>query len=227
MESDRWRSELYRTSKLVDRFLRLNQTITKADAIIVMGNNDDRTATRASRLFSQRLAPIMVLTGGIAPRTRQKNQSEARRYLDIIRDQLPYMVDDILLEEQAQNSGENSVYSRQLLESYGIYPENIVIVTKPFVERRALATFIKQWSGPRFFVTSPQYPFDSYLVQDSLPLIARSISSEVDRIQIYQDPDHSFITPQIIPENINEASCHINWLLSHQPPSTILLHSSN
>ncbi|MCW8219621.1 YdcF family protein [Streptomyces griseolus] len=46
----------------------------------------------------------------------------------------------ILLEPEAGNTGQNSTPSREVLATIGISPTTVMLVSKPYMERRSLAT---------------------------------------------------------------------------------------
>ncbi|WP_213080502.1 YdcF family protein, partial [Escherichia coli] len=51
----------------------------------------------------------------------------------------------ILLETQSTNSGEILHFSHQLLVQQARPAKRILLVQKPYMERRAYATFMQQW----------------------------------------------------------------------------------
>jgi len=55
----------------------------------------------------------------------------------------------VFVENKATNTGENIANSRALLATNGITPASLIVVQKPFMERRSYATFMKQWPEPR------------------------------------------------------------------------------
>lgn len=207
-------------AKVIDRYLRLNQTPQPSDVMIVLGNNDNRTAHRAAQLFVAGYAPIMVISGSVAPRTKDQSQTEARRYAEIIARLNPNL-GPILLEEQAQNTGQNVIFSRSLLAEQGTTPSTVLVVTKPFVERRAYATFAKQWPGlSRILVTSPQYPFAGYfdpVYGDPFDVLLTNLTGEIDRICKYQKLEIGYIIPQLVPPSVDQARQGIAGLLAQLP----------
>lgn len=71
----------------------------------------------------------------------------------------------LLLEKHAQNTGDNAQLSARLLIENGYHTKTIHIVTKPYMERRAIRTFEKQWPdcAAQFSVSSLGGSFDSYI----------------------------------------------------------------
>ena len=61
----------------------------------------------------------------------------------------------IIVENRATNTGENISLSRALLAEHGIAPESIIVVQKPFMERRPA-------SPPTPFLHSFLPPFHPY-----------------------------------------------------------------
>ncbi len=63
----------------------------------------------------------------------------------------------LLLETEATNTGENVTLSHGVMIQKGLHFSRFILVQKPFMERRAYATFLKQWPGEQESVicTSP------------------------------------------------------------------------
>jgi len=106
--------------------------------------------------------------------------------------------DAILIENKSTNTGENILFTQQLLHQKGLDPKNFIVVQKPYMERRSYATFKKHWPNKNLVVTSPQIPFDEYATND-IP-IARVINimvGDLQRIKLY--PAKGFQIYQEIP----------------------------
>ncbi len=69
----------------------------------------------------------------------------------------------ILIENRSSNTGENILFTRQLLAKKELDPQRFILVQKPYMERRSFATFKKLWPEKDVIVTSPQVSFDEYL----------------------------------------------------------------
>jgi hypothetical protein len=69
----------------------------------------------------------------------------------------------ILTEEASTNTGDNVRLSRAILEAKGLPHDTIVVVQKPFMERRAFATFKKVWPEPVIAVTSVDASWHDYV----------------------------------------------------------------
>ena len=71
--------------------------------------------------------------------------------------------EQILIENQSTNTGDNILFTRQLLEERGLDPDRLILVQKPYMERRSYATFKRLWPDKELIVTSPQVSFDEVL----------------------------------------------------------------
>ena len=85
--------------------------------------------------------------------------------------------DRILIENRSTNTGENVRFTRQLLAERDIDPASFILVQKPYMERRAYATFRKVWPEKPVQVTSPRVTFHDYLTRTRTRRSPRPMSS--------------------------------------------------
>jgi uncharacterized SAM-binding protein YcdF (DUF218 family) len=179
----------------------LNHRLEKSDVILVLGSNDLRVAEYAAELYLQGWAPLIVFSGNAGALTRERfNKPEAELFAEVaLRRGAPESA--MLIEAESTNSGENVIFSRRLLESKGIDPDSLILVQKPYMERRAYATFMNFWPGKKVLAASPPIPFSEYSTED-LPrdLVINIMLGDLQRIRIY--PDRGFQIPQEIPDDI-------------------------
>ena len=118
---------------------------------------------------------------------------------------LPISAKDIF--KQVHSSGVNlaSIYrTTEMLAERGIEPERIILVQKPYMERRAYATFKKVWPEPKLIVTSPEISFEDYPTPElPLELVINIMVGDLQRIRLY--PALGFQIEQEIPEEVWEA----------------------
>lgn len=127
-------------------YLNLQHPLRKADVIIGFGSYDTSTAERAARLYLDGWAPVILFSGGLGKGTEGFfAKTEADTYAEIAM-QYGIPKDDILIENRSTNSGENIIFSKELLHRKGISAESALIVHKPYMGRRVYATIRKQWS---------------------------------------------------------------------------------
>jgi hypothetical protein len=69
----------------------------------------------------------------------------------------------IYTEGASTNSGANVTLSAALLRREGLPHTSIVVVQKPFMERRAYATFKKVWPEPEILIHSTRASWDEYV----------------------------------------------------------------
>ena len=113
----------------------------------------------------------------------------------------------ILIENKSTNTGENILFTKRLLEEKQIYPKSIILVTKPYMERRSYATFMKQWGGDvGILVTSPQLTFEEYSSKKQLQSFDNFVNimvGDLQRIKIYSKK--GFQISQNIPSDVWQA----------------------
>jgi len=178
----------------------------RASAIVALGSNDVRVAHRAAELFLEGRAPVLLFSGGVGALTEGQygGLSEAAAFADIAAARgVPRAA--MLVEGASTNTGENIRFSRALLDARGgAPPASLILVQKPFMERRTLATFLAQWGAPpvpAFTVTSPQvaladYP-DARAQRLALADVIETMCGDLQRIAVY--PARGFQAPMAIP----------------------------
>src|SRR2546422_11307041 len=144
---------------------RMNHALGRADAILVLCSHDLVVAERGAQLFLQGYAPLLIFSGGFGAVTRRLwSEPEADRFAQIAL-RLGVLWDQLLIENRSTNTGENILFTKQLLTTRNIYAQKLILVQKPYMERRAYATCRKLWPEAEIVVTSPQLTFDEYLDQ--------------------------------------------------------------
>ncbi|MBY5946317.1 YdcF family protein [Photobacterium rosenbergii] len=182
----------------------LYHTLSPSDCIFVLGSNDIRVAEYAAKLFLEGYAPFIVFSGGEGELTRGMFKgSEAEAFAEVALD-MGVPEDAILLEPQSTNTGENVQFTRALLEMKGLEPESFIIVQKPFMERRAYATFQQNWPGKKVKVTSPPIAFDEYPNETlSYSDVINVMLGDLQRIKVY--PSYGYSVEQNIPDEVWQA----------------------
>jgi uncharacterized SAM-binding protein YcdF (DUF218 family) len=186
----------------------LNHPLAKGDVIVVLCSHDIVVAERGAELFLQGWAPLLVFSGGLGVITRHLWQDpEAERFARVaVRMGVPE--ERILIENRSTNTGENVQFTRRLLAERGIDPDSLILVQKPYMERRTFATFEKVWPGKKITVTSPRFSLDDYLHRYSNEALTPDdvISIMVGDLQrIREYPARGFQIPQEIPEDVWDA----------------------
>lgn len=167
-------------------YMLMGHVLERADVIMVLGSNDLRVAEHAADLYKRGLAPLLLFSGNVGVLTKELfgGRTEADVFADVAL-QCGVPENALLRERESTNTGENVRLShkaspfnllsaappdtlhRQLLCARGGAPvRRIILVQKPFMERRSYATFVKQWPGNMadldVRVSSPPIAFRDY-----------------------------------------------------------------
>ena len=164
------------------------------------------------------IAPRILFSGGQGNFTETWEESEAVIFARRA-EELGVNREAILVETASSNTGENIKNSHRLLKEKGLLPKRIILVQKPFMERRyhtitakikyasgfllcrTIATFTKQWPDgiDDVRVTSPQIPLDQYPnVHLSKEDILNTMVGDLQRIVEY--PRLGFQSTHDVPE---------------------------
>jgi uncharacterized SAM-binding protein YcdF (DUF218 family) len=188
-------------ARKVWNYHQVNHTLKKSDCILVLGSHDTRVAERGAELYLKHWAPLLIFSGGLGRLTSEVwTETEADQFADIAL-KMGVPSEAIIIENKSTNTGENILFTRQLLQEKSLNPETFIVVQKPYMERRSYATFKKQWPGKDIIVTSPQISFDDYPTND-LPLekIINIMVGDLQRIKLYAE--RNFQIAQEIPEDV-------------------------
>ncbi|RYF86235.1 MAG: YdcF family protein [Chitinophagaceae bacterium] len=196
--------EVISLARIVWDYHHMNHSLQRADCIFVLGSHDTRVAERAAELYLEGWAPLLLFSGGLGRLTQSVwTQTEADLFASIaMKKGVP--AKSILIENKSTNTGENILFTRELLQKRGIDPQRFILVQKPYMERRTYATFLKQWPGKTFCVTSPQISFEDYPTQDApMEKVIEIMVGDLQRIRLYAEK--GFQVSQEIPEHVWEA----------------------
>jgi uncharacterized SAM-binding protein YcdF (DUF218 family) len=196
--------QINRLAQKIWDYHHLNHQLEKSELILALGSNDLRVAEYAADLYLEGWARWLMFSGNTGTFTRGRFvRSEAETFAAIaIEKGVPE--ESILIEPESTNTGENVIFSRRLLEERGFDPESLILVQKPYMERRTYATFMNFWPGKRLIVSSPPITFADYPTAE-LPrdLVINIMVGDLQRIKIY--PQKGFQIEQEIPADIWQA----------------------
>ncbi|EKO3563896.1 YdcF family protein [Vibrio metschnikovii] len=197
---------LYQHLETLWQFMQMGHELKPADVIVVPGSNDIRVAEVAADLYQRGLAPWVLFSGDKGRFTEDLFEySEAETFAMVAKEcGLPSSA--ILLETQATHSGENVHFSHRLLNQKGIQTQRLLIVHKPYMERRAFATFTKQWPAAltSLQVTSAGGDLFDYLTEAlTLDVVIHALLDDFQRLLDY--PAQGFQVPQSIPDEVQQA----------------------
>lgn len=200
-------SQTDRLAQKVWSYMLMHQPLVQSDVIIALGSTDTRVAEHAARLWLQGYGRWLLCAGGRGRFTSSTfDRSEAEVFCEVAQ-KLGVPKDRILLESSSTNTGQNVQLSYEVLQEHGLRPQSILVVTKPYMERRAYATFKKQWPDGHtsVTVTSPPLSFEEYCdEQHSREHVIKTMLGDLERIRDY--PAKGFMIKQPIPDNVVEAA---------------------
>ncbi len=183
----------------------MKHQIAKADAILVLCSHDERVAERAAQLFHEGWAPLVIFSGGQGSITRTLwDEPEAERFARIAAG-LGVPLESILIEARSTNTGENIEFTKRLLAERGLDPKKFIVVQKPYMERRAFATFRQLWPEKELIVTSPQVSFSEYVKHYANRTLSAAdvvgiMVGDLQRIKVY--PARGWQIAQEIPDEV-------------------------
>ncbi|MFC9488293.1 YdcF family protein [Streptomyces hydrogenans] len=196
--------EQIRNAKLVWDYHQMGHDLRPVDVAIGLGSHDLGVAAFSAELYRAGLFPTLVFTGGNSPTTaRVFPRGEAVHFREhALTLGVPHGA--ILVEPNAGNTGQNIELSRELLAAAGITPKSVLLVSKPYMERRSFATARKLWPEVEVLCASEPMEFDDYLksIGDE-KLVVDMLVGDLQRIIEY--PKQGFAIEQDVPENVHAA----------------------
>ena len=194
-------SQTFQLAQMIWDYHHVNHHLEKSDCILVLGSHDTRVAVRAAELWLQGWAPLVIFSGGLGRLTEGIwTETEADKFARIAIE-MGVPEDAILIENKSTNTGENILFTQELLKKNGLDPQSFIVVQKPYMERRSYATFKKYWPSKKLIVTSPQIAFSDYATDEiSLDRVIHIMIGDLQRIKLYAEK--GFQIPQEIPPNV-------------------------
>ncbi len=197
-------NEILFLAKQLWDYHQLKHVIVKSECILALGSNDLRVPERAAELYLQGFAPLIIMSGGLGNFTQDIwTEKEADKFAGVaIKKKVP--ADAILIENKSSNTGENILFTQNLLLEKKLDPQSFIVVQKPYMERRSYATFKKHWPDKNLCVTSPQISFEDYPTPEiNLEKVINIMVGDLQRIERY--PEKGFQIYQEIPEKVHNA----------------------
>jgi hypothetical protein len=169
-----------------------------------LGSHDLGVADVTAELYHQGMAPVIVFTGSTSPTTRARMpRGEAVHYRERA---LALGVPDsaILLEPRATNTGENIEFSKAVLAEAGIAVSSVLLVSKPYEERRSYAMMRKLWPEVGVVCASAPMSLEEYVnsIGDARMVIDMTVGA-LQRVLLF--PGRDLAAPQIVPSDVVES----------------------
>ena len=196
---------IHRLAEIIWHYHQLKHQLAPADAILVLCSHDKKVAETGAQLFLDGWAPLLIFAGGLGTITKGMwSEPEADQFAEIAM-VMGVPSERILIENRSTNTGENILFTRQLLAEKHIDPQKFILVQKPYMERRSFATFRKMWPEKEVLVTSPQVSFDEYLDGYANNAFSKDdvisiMVGDLQRIKLYAEK--GFQIPQEVPPEV-------------------------
>lgn len=173
-------------------------------AAIGLGSHDLGVAAFAAKLYHEGLFPVVVFSGANSPTTAARfPRGEAIHYSEHAIE-LGVPASAIIIESAATNTGENITRSRQVLTQAGIHPASVLLISKPYMERRAYATCRKAWPEIEAVCASEPLTFDEYVAEiDDAKLVIEMLVGDLQRVIEY--PALGYAIAQDVPVPVHTA----------------------
>ncbi|MFG2876770.1 YdcF family protein [Streptomyces sp. NPDC048337] len=194
----------WQRAKLIWDYHQMGHDVAPVDVAIGLGSHDLGVAAASADLYRTGLFPVLVFTGGNSPTTQARfPRGEAVHFREHA---LELGVPDhaILVEPNAANTGQNITLTRDLLAANGITPKTVLLVSKPYMERRSFATARKLWPEVEVLCASEPLELDDYIksIGDE-KLVLDMLVGDLQRVMEY--PKLGFAIAQDVPEEVRAA----------------------
>jgi len=157
-----------------------------SDIGIGLGSHDLGVAETATKLFFEGYFPVLLFTGANSPTTKDRfPDGEAvsfARYA--VERRVPETA--LIVEPNATNTSENFTMSRDVLREKGIFPSSILVICKPYMQRRAYLTCAKVWPEVTVTCASEPMTLEEYILSiGSQDLVFSMLVGDTQRIEVY------------------------------------------
>ncbi|TDD59330.1 YdcF family protein [Kribbella antibiotica] len=202
MDKWSWFSRLKPDAQLIWDYHQMHHELRPTDVGIGLGSHDLGVATFAAHLYKQRLFPTLVFTGANSRTTLTRfPRGEAIHYREHAIT-LGVPESDVLIEPRATNTGQNIAFTRELLAAEPI--ESVLLISKPYMERRAFATCQKLWPDVEVTCASEPIELADYIANIGDPkLVLDMLVGDLQRIIEY--PALGFAIEQEVPDEVHVA----------------------
>ncbi len=194
-------------AKIIWDYMLMHHTLKKADVIFILGSRTNTVPEYVATLYHNGYAPNVICSGGFGKGITKYTRPEAEVFAEIlILNGVPK--DKIIIEPHATSTGENVTFTEKLLNERGFNFRSVILVQKPYMERRSYATFMKQWKGEvdEVMVTSPQMSYKEFAnegTDEDKDGFIHTMVGDLRRIQEY--PRLGYQIPQDIPTPVLDA----------------------
>ena len=174
------------------------------DVGVGLGSHDLGVAVVAVDLFHRGMFPLIVFSGANTPTTVDRfPRGEAVHYREYALDHgVP--ADAVLIEPEAANTAENLTLTRDVLAEHGVKPRSVLLMSRPYQQRRAFVTCKKVWPEVDVLCFSRPLLLDDYVASiGDVKRVIDMLVGDTQRIEEYAS--RGFAIPQEVPPNVRAA----------------------
>src|SRR3569833_1647954 len=174
----------------------MGHQVRPVDVGIGLGSHDPSVASYAAELWHRGIFPLIVFTGANAPTTKDRfPRGEALHYSEEARS-LGVPDNAILVEPKAANTAENLTLTRELLAEHDINSRSVMLISRPYQQRRAFATCRKVWPEVEVVCSSIQLTLNDYVARLGDPeRVVNMLVGDTQRIELYAERGFSIEQP--------------------------------
>ncbi|GAA1994280.1 YdcF family protein [Kitasatospora viridis] len=185
-------------------FHQMKHELRSCDAAIGLGSHDLGVPAFAAQLFHEGFFPTVVFSGGPNPTHPDRfPRGEAAHFTEHAV-ALGVPGEAVLQEPKARNTGQNIEFSREVLATAGVEVKTVMLISMPFMERRAYATCRQVWPEVEVVCASAPMELDDYVkVIGGDRLVIDHLVGDLQRVIAY--PRLGFAIEQEVPEVVHAA----------------------
>jgi hypothetical protein len=197
--------------KPIWNYLSIYDEPISADVLFVFGGLDLAVPRRAAELFLAGYARVILVTGNAGPKTPD---SFGKPESIVFKDEMVRLgVDEtrILTEVEATNTLQNVLLGMRVLQSRNIVIDKAILVARPFLSRRCMATFNRHYPSVEGIGCPPMGHIMEFCFR-SRKQFAERLLAEVARLKDYSAKGDIKLSP--IPNNVFLACGHLEKLIT-------------
>ncbi|WP_227984358.1 YdcF family protein [Nocardia spumae] len=182
----------------------MGHDIRRVDAGIGLGSHDIGVATWAAGLFRRGVFPVLVFSGANAPTTTAVfPRGEAVHYREhAVALGVPQAA--VLTETEARNTAENIDFSHALLRESGRRVDSVMLICRPYQQRRGYATCRKRWPDVDVICGSLPESMERYIerIGDTVGVIDMLVG---DTQRVWRYAAEGWAIDQDVPDTVRSA----------------------
>jgi len=191
----------WRDARIVWNYHLMGHELRPCSAGVALGSGDLGVAAYAARLYHEGWFPVLVVTGANSPTTLARfPRGEATHYRDHALE-LGVPEQAILVEPAATNTGQNISRSRAVLREAGVRVDSVLLISKPYMQRRAYVTCRQAWPEVAAICAAEPADIADYVPRSGNPrLVIDMMVGDLQRIVAY--PARGFAIAQPVPDGV-------------------------